>query len=771
MGSEGLKTLPKTTLLKEYFEKDEYVREYGRLVGNEGVYLPLKGNDLWLCSCGKYNFPDSKNCYSCGRSFETEVRYLDKELVAASYKERIEKEEKESNYDLACSLLINRRMADAKRAIKLFESLGEYKDSVKKAEECRAILPELENRETAEKTLKDKKRKKKFAMLGLIACAVVAVIVSIPFIIVNVNKSNRYQEALGDLERGYIEDAYEGFLSLEDYKDAADYVAQIKERYDLVSLLEFELNDVDDSYTVKKADASLEYVDIPAIYHDKRIKEIADSAFSGCSNLKSVTIPDTVTKIGAESFSGCGRLQNVTIPDSIKSIGLDAFKGCTALKSITVDENNTEYKSIDGNLYNKNGTTLIRYAVGKTQSTFVVSDRVTSISAGAFNGCRLQSMSISFVGASKNAKGYESVFGYIFGYMTEKLSFSSATTDAVFQYYDANAKYYYYIPTTLTSVTITSEKIPAWAFQNCSSLTSVTFSENVNSIGNFAFYNCSGIKNITIPETTTSIGNNAFGNCSFETATVSASACSHIKNDKLKTVVITSGTSLDIAALSGCSSLQNVTIPDSVKSIGVGAFKGCSSIKSIRIPDGVTEIGYSAFENCKELTSITIPDGVTAIESSTFKGCSGLNNITIPSGGTKIGYYAFEHCMGLTSITIPDTVTTIEHCAFNWCYSLKSVTIPNGVTSIEYNTFGNCKNLTSITIPDSVTSIDVCAFEECVALEKVYYEGDSSGWNKIDVSENKNACLTEATRYYYSATQPTSSGNYWHYDDGKIVEW
>ena len=101
----------------------------------------------------------------------------------------------------------------------------------------------------------------------------------------------------------------------------------------------------------------------------------------------SFVIPDSVTKIAYSAFSGCSSLTSVTIPNSVTSIGSEAFRYCSRLTSITVDENNGNYKSIDGNLYSKDGTTLIQYAIGKTETSFTIPDSVTSIGSDAFSGC------------------------------------------------------------------------------------------------------------------------------------------------------------------------------------------------------------------------------------------------------------------------------------------------------------------------------------------------------------------------------------------------
>ena len=248
------------------------------------------------------------------------------------------------------------------------------------------------------------------------------------------------------------------------------------------------------------------------------------------------------------------------------------------------------------------------------------------------------------------------------------------------------------IPSSVTynGITYAVTGIGYQAFDNCSSLTSVTIPSSVTSIGSDAFSFCSSLTSVTIPSSVTSIGVHAF---------------------------------------SGCSSLTSVTIPNSVTSIGGGAFSHCSSLTSVTIPNSVTSIESNAFYNCSSLTAIIVEGDNTVydsrencnaiIETATNTLIAGCQSTTIPNSVTSIGYYAFSGCSSLTSVTIPNSVTSIGGGAFEDCSSLTSVTIPSSVTGIGYQAFKNCFSLTSVTIPNSVTSIGYWAFRDCTSLTSV----------------------------------------------------
>ena len=414
--------------------------------------------------------------------------------------------------------------------------------------------------------------------------------------------------------------------------------------------LEYSVLD-DGTVEITDYNGSAKTVDIPEKINGKSVTSIGNCAFRYCTSLTSITIPNSVMEIGSSAFSGCSSLTSITIPNSVTEIGVYAFKGCTSLTSITIPNS------------------------------------VTNIGDSTFWGCS----SLTAIYVAVDNKNYTSVNGVLFNKdKTALICYPAGKTDKS-----------YNITNSVTS-------IGDYAFNGCSSLTSVTIPNSVTEIGGSAFVGCASLKSITMPNSVTSIGDMAFYKCSSLTSIT----------------IPDSVTSIGSSAFSDCSKLRSITIPNSVTSIGAWAFNGCTGLTAInvamenqnyvspdgvlynkdkttiicypagkkgnnyKIPDGVTEIGSIAFSRCSSLTSVTIPNSVTSIGSGAFNGCTSLTRVTIPNSVTKIGWNAFSGCTSLTSITIPNSVKSIDWYAFRGCTRLKSITIPNSVTSIGKNAFG-----------------------------------------------------------------------------------
>jgi len=194
---------------------------------------------------------------------------------------------------------------------------------------------------------------------------------------------------------------------------------------------------------------------IASTYNGFPVTSIAVQAFSGCTSLTSMTIPNSVNSIGYLTFSGCTSLTSLTIPNSVTSIGFRPFEGCASLTNLSVDAANPAYSSLDGVLFNKAQTTLITFP--PSRGSYVIPGGVTNIGRSAFFGCM-----------------------------------------------------------SLTNVTIGNSvtSIGEAAFVSCSNLTSVIFGNSVTNIGNSAFVFCTSLPSVTIPASVTSIGSQGFLRCS-----------------------------------------------------------------------------------------------------------------------------------------------------------------------------------------------------------------------------------------------------------------
>ena len=212
-----------------------------------------------------------------------------------------------------------------------------------------------------------------------------------------------------------------------------------------------------------------------------------------------------------------------------------------------------------------------------------------------------------------------------------------------------------------------------------------------------------------------------------------------------RTDPFTNVTSIEESAFDSCSSLTNVTIPNSVTLVGDQAFQN-SGLVSITIPDSVTYLG-PAFTLCKELTSVTIGTNINVIWDGEFQVCASLPSINIPDSVTNIGDGAFVNCTSLTNVTIPNSVIDIGDQAFEYCLKLNNINIPGSVTSIGSGAFYSCIGLTNVTIPGSVTSIGDEAYYDCPGLAGIYFQGNAPSADSAVFSTGNNT-----TVYYLPGT-------------------
>ncbi|MBR2422427.1 MAG: leucine-rich repeat protein [Oscillospiraceae bacterium] len=342
---------------------------------------------------------------------------------------------------------------------------------------------------------------------------------------------------------------------------------------------------------------------IPAEIEGLPVTVIGRSAFNSCTNLTSITIPDSVTSIGSYAFYQCSSLTSISIPQSVTTIGDGICSECTSLTGIYVDENNPNYSSDDrGVLFNKEKTELI-LAPGTIEGSYEIPSGVSLIHENAFLNCaRLTHVTIPY--------GITSID-------TRTFSGCSALTSIT-------------IPESVTYLGYT-------AFSGCSSLIDISIPDSVTAIGGWAFHGCTRLTSVYIPRSVVFIDGDVFMGCSNLTGIHVDENNPNYSNDAQGVLYNKDKTTL-IQAL---GVITEYTVPDSVVTIGERSFYGCSNLTNISLPDSVVAIEPAAFEYCTGLTNITIPKNVTSIGSSAFYGCKGMFSIMFEGDAPKIDQNAF----------------------------------------------------------------------------------------------------------------------------------
>lgn len=421
----------------------------------------------------------------------------------------------------------------------------------------------------------------------------------------------------------------------------------------------------------------------------EKVTKIQTGAFCGCAELTDIVLGEKVSMLFDEVFKDCAALEKVILPDSLTSIGADCFAGCAALREIEVPE------------------------------------KVSSLGAGAFSQCTaLESAEIK----SKYVRKIESrtFDGCV---SLEHIAFSA----------------------NLLS-------IGQYAFRDCRSLTGFPIKEGISVIGRGAFMGCAKLVDIIIPASVTTVEADAF----------SSSAWLNEKNETF--VIVCDGILIDVKSsdesvqvpdnvrmIAGMSkTARYVAVPEGVVRIAAGAFADCGKLETVTLPASLQSIGDCAFENCGALKAIDLPAGVNAIGNNAFRNCEQLEKINVAAANTtfvsdkgvlynkikrelicfpinapmteyKVGISI--HAIGAEAVRANKNLTVLDasasglselgQYAFADCEKLLDVVLPSTVKSIGAHCFENCAVLGTdkmFNIPDSVTVIDDYAFRNCVSF-------------------------------------------------------
>ena len=250
-------------------------------------------------------------------------------------------------------------------------------------------------------------------------------------------------------------------------------------------------------------------------------------------------------------------------------------------------------------------------------------------------------------------------------------------------------------------------------------------------------------------------------------------------------------TSIGDEAFADCSTISSITLSPTVTHIGFRAFKNCYGLTSFRFPETLYSTGKQIFYECTNLstiyfdspylsysegdtvlntpyiTDIVFGEHVTYVRNYLCYGCSNLKNVMFHENIHGVGNYCFYNCTGIEEIDFPDSFSSFGWYGF-YQSGLRKIIVPPAVTSIE-NSFRDCHNLEYIILPTSVTAILGQAFLSCSHFT-TYYMGSPTDFQYISIDPSSSLVSDEV--YYYSESQPSEAGKWWHYDaDGKPLIW
>ena len=536
----------------------------------------------------------------------------------------------------------------------------------------------------------------------------------------------------------------------------------------------------------------------------------------------SIKVPYGVESINGSSFRNCSNVKEITIPRSVTGVGVDAFNGCTALETVNFTGTEEQWNKIKVSSGNTVLTSLnvnfnvadpseaplegtegcMTYKIADGQTTIIAVDTSAEgelIIPSAISGCPVIAVAENaFRGADKITSVYIPASLVALNdiaqakYIVDENNpaYSSDDNGILFNKNKTELiKYPAIVSAELYDMPDSVNTIAQDAFNGCTNLKTLTFSDAVATIKGRTFVNCK-FDSVTIPDTVTAIESSAFNNCSFNELYIGkgvetiystnnkSPAFYNIRN--LESITVSAENKFFCNDENGVlytkdmktlllypqgSALETFTVPNTVENIvspfgTIEAGGAITNLKVINISENVKEIS-STFKYATSLEKINVSEKNYYYSSNEYgmlfnknqtvlvtvpSACS-VKNYTIPNTVTDIGN-AFYGCAEIEKVTMSDSVTAWSIEAFSGCKSLESIKLSSGLINIPTKAFQSCKSLESIVIPNSIISIDGMAFAYCSNLKDVYYTSSQHDWNDIVVDETYNQYLSDAEIHF-----------------------
>ena len=545
---------------------------------------------------------------------------------------------------------------------------------------------------------------------------------------------------------------------------------------------------------------------------DLGLKSIGNYAFTCCSYLGAVTIPDTVTSIGLQAFSYSG-ITEVTIPSSVTTIGNNLFYNCVNLTKATINAT-----------YSSGGSTLFSGCTALAEVT--LGQAFGQITSSMFKGCTsLKSIDARYV-TKINANAFQDsgLERIVLGERLEEIgntAFDGCLALTTVGYYTNSNKTIVGEDNEVV-LPVSVVKLGNSVFQE-TAITKVTLGENLTSLGTNLFKNSKVQEAYLNLKGVTKLSNNMFDACASlkkvvlsqyitETGTYVFRDCLALKTVQYygeKDAVVGEE---NVATIPGSlttfgnytfseTGLEKVVIANNVDKFGTYVFSACEQLKYVDLTGCAAELGNYMFRNCISLTEVIMPD-ITAIGTAasayTFAGCESLHRVVLGSSLTEINNYAFQNCVSLSIIDItnngnttrneegvfslPSSLTTLGNYAFQNT-AVVEITLPASVTKIgtatnattTASTFADCLLLEKVVLGNLLTNIGRSAFDGCINLKTVQYadqannifgeEGELTLPASVSTLGNQAFYETAFTKVVVPATVTTIGTNVFGYCD------